>query len=61
MKTLNSTNKHKGIVKQPHSKNTDKVWCIAGEHYQYVESCKAKCKKKHTCEAYGDYMEPRLL
>jgi len=43
------------------NKNTDKIWCPEGGRYQYVEVCKASCKKFHRCEAYAEYREPRLI
>ncbi len=43
------------------SKKTDKIWCPAGGHYQYIEGCEASCKKKSRCEAYSDYREPKFL
>jgi len=42
-------------------KNTDKIWCPEGGRYQYVEVCRASCKKIHRCEAYADYREPKLI
>jgi hypothetical protein len=59
------------IVKKPHrpldeeskgqDKNTDKLWSPEGGRYQYVEVCKASCKKPHKCEAYAEYREPKLI
>ena len=43
------------------NKNTDKIWCPGGGRYQYVEVCKASCKKQHKCEAYAAYREPKLI
>jgi hypothetical protein len=42
-------------------KNIDKIWCPEGGRYQYVEVCKASCRKIHRCEAYADYREPKLI
>ncbi|MEW6109082.1 MAG: hypothetical protein AB1632_07990 [Nitrospirota bacterium] len=41
-------------------KETDKIWCIHGECFRYVNACIA-CKKRMKCESYRDYLEPKLL
>jgi hypothetical protein len=42
-------------------RNTDKIWCPEGGRYQYVEVCRASCKKLHRCDAYAGYREPKLI
>jgi len=42
-------------------RNTDKLWCPEGGRYQYVEVCRASCKKPHKCAAYAEYREPKLI
>jgi len=43
------------------SKNDIKIWCPDRESFQYVKVCDMNCKKKSRCEAFRDYLEPKLF
>ena len=63
MYSMEMKNTDKPLAKDSNdqNKNTDKIWCPEGEHYQHVEGCMASCKKLNRCEAYSDYREPKLI
>ena len=69
--TSDSGGERELIVKKTHSplreegkgqdKNRDKLWCPEKGRYQYVEVCRASCKKLHKCGTYAEYREPKLI
>jgi len=47
-------------MKPPEIKpSPSKVWCVPGEHWQYVAGC-ATCKKAKKCKNYQEYLKPKL-
>jgi len=47
--------------KDNQNKDTAKVWCPYRENFQYIKMCDVNCKKKDKCEAFRDYLEPKLF
>jgi len=41
--------------------NNAKIWCPDRENFQYVKVCDMNCKKKDKCEAFRNYVEPKLF
>jgi len=50
---------YKKLVEE--DKNTVKIWCTDRDNFQYIKVCDMNCKKKNTCAAYKDHLEPKLF
>jgi len=55
------------MAKKPDVKRNDKdekikkIWCPDRESFQYISACSLNCKKKDSCRAWKDYLEPKLF
>ena len=47
--------------KENQDTDTAKIWCPEKEIFQYIHVCEINCKKKDGCEAFRDYVEPKLF
>ena len=55
------------MAKKPDVKQNDKdgkiqkIWCPDRESFQYINACNLNCRKKDSCQAWRDYLEPKLF
>ena len=53
--------KKPGTEQDTGEEKVQKIWCPDRESFQYISACNLNCRKKGSCPAWRDYLEPKLF